>query len=100
MAAYISTYYEKRQMNTWVHLGFSSTYGLIDTKIVFKKKNKTSWADERVEGEGYQMNNEWHTERAGSQFQGVSPAEFVSKYISGLYTAHEMLFCLSETAWH
>ena len=31
-----------------------------------------SWADERVEDEGYEMNNEWH-KQAGSKFQGVSP---------------------------
>ena len=28
-----------------------------------KHKIKTSWADERIEEEGYGMNNEWHTGR-------------------------------------
>ena len=39
MSAYISTYYEKRLMNTWVHSGFSG-YIWLDTKIVFQKIKK------------------------------------------------------------
>ena len=51
----------------WVHheadknsLNFMSAYS--DT-LYGKQQIKTSWADERIEDEGYGMNNEWQTGR-------------------------------------
>ena len=39
-----------------------------------KQQIITSWAGERVEDEGYEMNYEWH-KQARSKFQEVSPVE-------------------------
>ena len=65
-------------MKTRVHLGFSG-YIWLDTKIVFKnKKIKNEMNGSRVKG--YEMNNEWYTEQAGSKFQRVNPVELFSKH--------------------
>ena len=70
MSAYsISTYSNERQMIIWVHSGFSGYIHIwLETKIVFENilKIKSS-----ADGEGYEINNEWHTEQAGPKFQGV-----------------------------
>ena len=46
---------------------------------VLKNIKITSWGDEWVEGEGYEMNNEWYTKQLGWKFHEVSPVEFVFK---------------------
>ena len=53
MSAYISVYYEKRQNE------YLSPFEVL---WVNKLLSKTimSWAVERVEGKGYEMNNGWH----------------------------------------
>ena len=38
-------------------------------------KIKTSWADERIEDEGYYMEWIMNDKQAGSKFQGVSPVK-------------------------
>ena len=62
------------------------TYIALYKNFVSKIKKVTGWADDRVESGGYWMNNEWHTEQAGSKFQGVSPVDFFR-----IAYSHEML---------
>ena len=107
MVAYISTYLLWKTSNEYLSpfgvLGVHMAIGLIQKLCSFDPKNKKEWvnlykADERVEGEGYEMNNEWHTEQAGSKFQGVSPVEFFLNIFQDCIQPRDAL--LGETAWH
>ena len=64
----------------------------------------TSWADERVEDDGYEMNNEWFTKQAESKFQRISPSrEFVSKHIKFFRITYNLKVtrCSPEwVSWH
>ena len=76
----------------WVH-----TILWLDTKLCLKKI--TSRADERVEGEGYERNDEWHSEQVGSKFQrGQSSKKFFLNLFQDCIQQRDAL--LGETAWH
>ena len=102
MSAYISTYYENVKWifeSIWgslgsLHMAWYKNCVLKDTKI-------TSWAYERVEGEGYEMSKELHIEQAGSKFhfQGASPVEFLV-YGPKLWNSIDPAIVCKSRNWH
>ena len=46
---------------SWSWQEFNEFLSAYSDTLYDKHKIKTSWADERIEDEGYRMNNEWQT---------------------------------------